>query len=149
MIKIISEEMFTNWGYILYSHIFGEKLLFLGANLSLLWVHYHLNLAFVHFIKSTIKILSRFRKRLLGRACNDRRFRNPCIARKGGRGLTHAKMVKDHTFSHFFVPFRPQRWSIFQSDGMVNVFFRPPLTSMVFQWFWQCRTITIECFLRA
>ena len=31
---------------------------------------------------------------------------------------------------------RPQRWSIFQSDGMVNVFFfRPPLTSMVFQWF--------------
>jgi len=28
-------------------------------------------------------------------------------------------------------------------------FFRPPLTSMVFQWFWQCWTITIECFLRA
>ena len=31
--------------------------------------------------------------------------------------------------------FRPQRWSIFQGDGMVNVFFRPPLPSMVFQWF--------------
>ena len=30
---------------------------------------------------------------------------------------------------------RPQRWSIFQGDGMVNVFFRPPLPSMVFQWF--------------
>ena len=44
---------------------------------------------------------------------------------------------------------RPQRWSIFQSDGMVNVFFRPPLTSMVFRWFWQRWTITIECFLRA
>ena len=28
-------------------------------------------------------------------------------------------------------------------------FFRPPLTSMVFQWFWQRWTITIECFLRA
>ena len=47
------------------------------------------------------------------------------------------------------ITFRPQRWSIFQSDGMVNVFFRPPLTSMVFQWFWPCWTITIECFLRA
>ena len=34
---------------------FGEKLLFFGANLSLLWVHYHLNLAFVYFIKSTRK----------------------------------------------------------------------------------------------
>ena len=44
---------------------------------------------------------------------------------------------------------RPQRWSIFQSDGMVNVFFRTPLTSMVFQWFWPSWTITIECFLRA
>ena len=42
---------------------------------------------------------------------------------------------------------RPQRWSIFQGDGMVNVFFRPPLPSMVFQWFWQSWTITIECFL--
>ena len=41
---------------------------------------------------------------------------------------------------------RPQRWSIFQGDGMVNVFFRPPLPSMVFQWFWQSWTITIECF---
>ena len=30
---------------------------------------------------------------------------------------------------------RPQRWSIFQGDGMVNVFFRTPLPSMVFQWF--------------
>ena len=30
---------------------------------------------------------------------------------------------------------RPQRWSIFQGDGMVNVFLRPPLPSMVFQWF--------------
>ena len=44
---------------------------------------------------------------------------------------------------------RPQRWSIFQKDGMFNVFFRPPLTAIVFQWFWQCCTITIECFLRA
>ena len=26
-------------------------------------------------------------------------------------------------------------------------FFRPPLPSMVFQWFWQSWTITIECFL--
>ena len=51
--------------------------------------------------------------------------------------------------SEVFSQSRPQRWSIFQSDGMVNVFFRPPLTSMVFQWFWQCWTITIECFLRA
>ena len=30
---------------------------------------------------------------------------------------------------------RPQRWSIFQGDGMVNVFFRPPLRSMVFNGF--------------
>ena len=44
-------------------------------------------------------------------------------------------------------PSRPQRRSIFQGDGMVNVFFRPPLPSMVFQWFWQSWTITIECFL--
>ena len=28
-------------------------------------------------------------------------------------------------------------------------FFRPPLTSMVFQWFWYRWTITIECFWRA
>ena len=42
---------------------------------------------------------------------------------------------------------RPQRWSIFQGDGMVNAFFlSPPLPSMVFQWFWQRWTITIECF---
>ena len=30
---------------------------------------------------------------------------------------------------------RPQRWSIFQGDGMVNDFFRPPLPSMVFNGF--------------
>ena len=30
---------------------------------------------------------------------------------------------------------RPQRWSIFQGDGMVNVFFGPPLPSMVFNGF--------------
>ena len=34
---------------------FWGKLLHLGANLSLLWVHYHFRLAFVHFIKSTKK----------------------------------------------------------------------------------------------
>ena len=60
---------------------------------------------------------TRFKKRLLGRACNDRRFRNPCIARKGGRGLTHAKMVKDHTFSHFFVPFLKEALEIFCTGG--------------------------------
>ena len=49
----------------------------------------------------------------------------------------------------YSVMHRPQRWSNFQSDGMVNVFFRPPLTSMVFQWFWYRWTITIECFWRA
>ena len=27
---------------------------------------------------------------------------------------------------HSTQPSRPQRWSIFQGDGMVNVFFRPP-----------------------
>ena len=42
---------------------------------------------------------------------------------------------------------RPKQLSIFQSDGLVDVFFRPPLASMVFQWFCYHWTITIECFL--
>ena len=44
----------------------------------------------------------------------------------------------DHNDGQFF---RAMEWLMF--------FSRPPLTSMVFQWFWQCWTITIECFLRA
>ena len=35
--------------------LFWGTILFLGANLSLSWVNYHLSLAFVHFIKSTRK----------------------------------------------------------------------------------------------
>ena len=44
----------------------------------------------------------------------------------------------DHDDGQFF---RAMEWLMF--------FFRPPLTSMVFRWFWQRWTITIECFLRA
>ena len=44
----------------------------------------------------------------------------------------------DHNDGQFF---RAMEWLMF--------FFRPPLTSMVFQWFWYCWTITIECFWRA
>ena len=47
-------------------------------------------------------------------------------------------LALDHDDGQFF---RAMEWLMF--------FFRPPLTSMVFQWFWQCWTITIECFLRA
>ena len=47
--------------------------------------------------------------------------------KKGNEGVTHG--------SWFQVLTRPQRWSIFQGDGMVNVFLRPPLPLMVFQWF--------------
>ena len=42
----------------------------------------------------------------------------------------------DHNDGQFF---RAMEWLMF--------FFRPPLLSMVFQWFWQSWTITIECFL--
>ena len=42
----------------------------------------------------------------------------------------------DHNDGQFF---RAMEWLMF--------FFRPPLPSMVFQWFWQSWTITIECFL--
>jgi len=53
----------------------------------------------------------------------------------GSQGqITHV----DHNDGQFF---RAMEWLMF--------FFRPPLTSMVFQWFWQRWTITIECFLRA
>ena len=41
----------------------------------------------------------------------------------------------DHNDGQFF---RAMEWLMF--------FFRPPLPSMVFQWFWQSWTITIECF---
>ena len=44
----------------------------------------------------------------------------------------------DHDDGQFF---RAMEWLMF--------FFRPPLTSMVFRWFWQRWTIPIECFLRA
>ena len=41
---------------------------------------------------------------------------------------------------------RLQRWSFFYNDGMVMVFFfKAPLLSMVFQWFFPTWTITIEC----
>ena len=44
----------------------------------------------------------------------------------------------DHNDGQFF---RAMEWLMF--------FFRPPFTSMVFQWFWYRWTITIECFWRA
>ena len=43
--------------------------------------------------------------------------------------------ILDHDDGQFF---RAMEWLMF--------FFRPPLTSMVFRWFWQRWTITIECF---
>ena len=45
-------------------------------------------------------------------------------------------LLLDHNDGQFF---RAMEW--------LMVFFRPPLPSMVFQWFWQSWTITIECFL--
>ena len=47
-----------------------------------------------------------------------------------------AHLSLDHNDGQFF---RAMEWLMF--------FFRPPLPSMVFQWFWQSWTITIECFL--
>ena len=42
----------------------------------------------------------------------------------------------------------PWRWSFFHYDGLVMIFLRIPLLSMVFQWFYPTWTITIECFFR-
>ena len=47
-----------------------------------------------------------------------------------------AGLELDHNDGQFF---RAMEWLMF--------FFRPPLPSMVFQWFCQSWTITIECFL--
>ena len=67
--------------------------------------------------------------------------KEPENLRLGAIGLTLREVlsqVPERTFSRtvFVIDvIRPQRWSIFQGDGMVNVFLRPPLPSMVFQWF--------------
>ena len=41
---------------------------------------------------------------------------------------------------------RLQRWSFFETMGWSFFFSKAPLPSMVFQWFYQPWTITIECF---
>ena len=60
---------------------------------------------------------------------------NTCKTKFVWPPLCHGITV-DHNDGQFF---RAMEWLMF--------FFRPPLLSMVFQWFWQSWTITIECFL--
>ena len=70
--------------------------------------------------------------------------------RAGGRQLTIVPDITFFTRHHCTdiaptnIQCRPQRWSIFQGDGIVNV---SSLGHHCRQWFWQSWTITIECFL--
>ena len=54
-IRFLFLNRIYSYSYLVVKILFAH--LCLGANLSLLWAHYHLNLAFVHFIKSTRKSL--------------------------------------------------------------------------------------------